>query len=99
MAGTAAGDLVARDKDGVLWLYQGNGRGNFSARVRIGGGWGVFSHLVGAGDVDSDGRPDLIAYGAGGTYVYRSTGSTTAPFSRQSTSLYAGEGSKFNHIA
>ncbi|WP_254705864.1 FG-GAP repeat domain-containing protein [Streptomyces vilmorinianum] len=99
IAGTAAGDLVARDKDGVLWLYQGNGGGTFSTRVRIGAGWGVFSQLVGAGDLDNDGRPDLIAYGAGGTYVYRSTGSTTAPFSRQSTSLYAGEGSTFNHIA
>ncbi|MGW2562139.1 FG-GAP repeat domain-containing protein [Streptomyces sp. NPDC001514] len=99
IAGTAAGDLVARDKDGVLWLYQGNGRRSFSTRVRIGGGWGAFTQLVGAGDVDNDGRPDLIAYGAGGTYVYRSTGSTTAPLSRQSTSLYAGEGSKFNNIA
>ncbi|MET9426359.1 VCBS repeat-containing protein [Streptomyces sp. NPDC003036] len=99
IAGTAAGDLVARDTAGVLWLYQGNGRGGFSTRVRIGGGWGAFTQLVGAGDVDSDGRPDLIAYGAGGTYVYRSTGSTTAVFSRQSTSLYAGEGSKFNNVA
>ncbi|MFF8280574.1 FG-GAP repeat domain-containing protein [Streptomyces lateritius] len=99
IAGTAAGDMVARDKDGVLWLYQGNGRGAFSAPVRIGGGWGAFTQLVGAGDVDNDGRPDLIAYGAGGTYVYRSTGSTTAVFSRQSTSLYAGEGAKFNNVA
>ncbi|WP_338672728.1 VCBS repeat-containing protein [Streptomyces sp. SCSIO 30461] len=94
----AVGDL-AGNKAGVLWLYQGNGRGNFATRVRIGGGWGAFTQLVGAGDVDDDGRPDLIAYGAGGTYVYRSTGSTTAPFSRQSTSLYAGEGSEFNSIA
>lgn len=99
IAGSAAGDLIARDKDGVLWLYQGDGRGNFAPRVRVGGGWGAFSQLVGAGDLDNDGRPDLIAYGAGGTYVYRSTGSTTAPFSRQSTSLYAGEGTKFNNIA
>ncbi|MBT2441076.1 VCBS repeat-containing protein [Streptomyces sp. ISL-36] len=99
IAGTTAGDLVARDTAGVLWLYQGNGTGGFSPRVRIGGGWGAFSQLVGAGDVDSDGRPDLIAYGAGGTYVYRSTGSTTAVFSRQSTSLYAGEGAMFNNVA
>ncbi|MEV1069181.1 VCBS repeat-containing protein [Streptomyces sp. NPDC050263] len=99
IAGGTAGDLVARDKDGVLWLYQGRGDGTFAARTRIGSGWGAFSHLVGAGDLDNDGRPDLIAYGAGGTYVYRSTGSTTAPFSRQSTSLYAGEGSKFNAVA
>ncbi|MFH9550747.1 FG-GAP repeat domain-containing protein [Streptomyces sp. NPDC017435] len=99
IAGTAAGDLVARDTSGVLWLYQGNGTGNFTARVRIGAGWNAFSHLVGAGDVTADGSPDLIAYGPNGTYVYRSTGSTTAPFSRLTTDLYAGEGAKFDHIA
>ncbi|MER5201769.1 VCBS repeat-containing protein [Streptomyces sp. NPDC002825] len=98
IAGTAAGDMVARDTAGVLWLYQGNGRGGFSVRVKIGAGWNAFSQLVGAGDLDNDGRPDLIAYGSGGTYVYRSTGSVTAPFSRQTTSLYAGEGSKFNSV-
>jgi hypothetical protein len=99
IAGTAAGDLIARDKSGVLWLYQGNGKGNFLSRVRVGGGWNAYTHLVGAGDVDSDGRPDLIAYGVGGTYVYHSTGSATAAFVRQATSLYAGEGSKFNSVA
>ncbi|MFD0141453.1 MULTISPECIES: FG-GAP repeat domain-containing protein [unclassified Streptomyces] len=98
IAGTAAGDLVARDTSGVLWLYQGNGTGGFAARVRIGGGWGAFSQLVGAGDLDNDGRPDMIAYGSGGTSVYRSTGSVTAPFSRQTTLLYAGEGTKFNNV-
>ncbi|MGW2349487.1 FG-GAP repeat domain-containing protein [Actinacidiphila glaucinigra] len=99
IAGTTAGDLVARDTSGVLWLYQGNGKGNFAARVRIGSGWNAFSHLVGAGDVTADGRPDLVAYGPNSTYVYRSTGSTTAPFTRLTTNLYAGEGSKFNSIA
>ncbi|MCP9961230.1 hypothetical protein LUX05_07355 [Streptomyces somaliensis] len=66
--------------------------------MRVGSGWNAFTQLVGAGDVDGDGRPDMIAYGAGGTYVYRSTGSVTAPFSRQSTSLYAGEGSRFDNV-
>ncbi|MFJ1812545.1 MULTISPECIES: FG-GAP repeat domain-containing protein [unclassified Streptomyces] len=99
IAGTTAGDLVARDASGVLWMYQGNGAGKFTARVRIGSGWNAFSHLVGAGDVTADGRPDLIAYGPNGTYVYRSTGSTTAPFNRLTTNLYAGEGTKFNNIA
>ncbi|MFD9647966.1 hypothetical protein ACFWWN_31375, partial [Streptomyces sp. NPDC059082] len=72
--------------------------GPSDARVRVGGGWGVFSQLVGAGDLDDDGRPDLIAYGAGGTSVYRSTGSVTAPFVRRTTSLYAGEGAKFTSV-
>ncbi|MFK8906559.1 FG-GAP repeat domain-containing protein [Streptomyces sp. YS-3] len=99
IAGGAAGDLVARDASGVLWLYQGDGTGNFASRVRIGGGWNAFSQLVGAGDVTGDGRPDMVAYGANGTYVYQSTGSATAPFTRQSTNLYAGEGAQFNSVA
>ncbi|MEW5629991.1 FG-GAP repeat domain-containing protein [Streptomyces hydrogenans] len=98
IAGTAAGDLVARDKDGVLWLYQGNGRGGFGGRVQIGGGWGAFSHLVGAGDVDNDGRPDLVAHGRNGTYVYKSTGAANRPFTRLTTDLYAGEGSTFGQV-
>lgn len=99
IAGGAAGDLVARDAAGVLWLHQGNGAGNFAPRVKIGAGWNGFSQLVGGGDVTADGRPDLIAYGPGGTYVYASTGSATAPFVRRTTSLYAGEGSKFTSVA
>ncbi|WP_432060058.1 FG-GAP repeat domain-containing protein [Streptomyces sp. S1] len=102
IAGTAAGDMVARDTYGVLWLYQGNGRGGFAPRVRIGAGWGVYSQLVGAGDLDNDGRPDLIAYGTSGeygAYVYRSTGSATAPFSRRTTSLYKYQGRHYNHVA
>ncbi|MFH8628145.1 FG-GAP repeat domain-containing protein [Streptomyces vietnamensis] len=99
IAGSSAGDLVARDTSGVLWLYQGNGSGGFSTRVKVGSGWGAFSQLVGAGDVNADGRPDLIAYGSGGTYVYKSTGSATAPFTRLTTNLYAGEGTKFNSVS
>ncbi|MEU4874732.1 VCBS repeat-containing protein [Streptomyces sp. NPDC021608] len=98
VAGTAAGDLAARDASGVLWLYRGDGAGRFAPRVRIGAGWNAFSRVVGAGDVTADGRPDLIAYGPNGTYVYRATGSTTAPFARLTTTLYAGEGGKFNDV-
>ncbi|MFI9120213.1 FG-GAP-like repeat-containing protein [Streptomyces bikiniensis] len=99
IAGGPAGDLVARDKDGVLWLHLGKGDGTFAPRARVGGGWNAFSRLVGAGDLDNDGRPDLIAYGASGTYVYRSTGSWSSAFTRQTTPLYAGEGTRFTEIA
>ncbi|MFF9913927.1 FG-GAP repeat domain-containing protein [Streptomyces sp. NPDC013457] len=80
IAGTAAGDLVARDTSGVLWLYQGRGDGTFAPRTKIGSGWNAYTHLVGVGDANRDGRPDLYAYGANGTYLYKSTGSATAPF-------------------
>ncbi|MFD4372627.1 FG-GAP-like repeat-containing protein [Streptomyces sp. NPDC058486] len=99
IAGSAAGDLVARDTTGVLWLYQGDGKGKFLGRVRVGAGWNAFSQLVGAGDVNGDGRADLLAYGAGGTYVYRSNGTVSGTFTRMNTTLYAGEGSKFTSVS
>ncbi|MFK3735486.1 FG-GAP repeat domain-containing protein [Streptomyces sp. NPDC088090] len=98
IAGTAAGDLVARDRSGVLWLYQGNGRGGFAGRVRVGGGWQVYAHLVGAGDLDNDGRPDLVAHGADGTVVYGTTGSATRPFTRLAAELYPDEGTAFDPV-
>jgi hypothetical protein len=58
-------------------------------------------HLVGAGDVDGDGRPDLIGYGAEGTYLYRATGGWETPFTRVTTQLYdgPGEGSAYSSLA
>ncbi|MFC9792789.1 FG-GAP repeat domain-containing protein [Streptomyces sp. NPDC127584] len=102
IAGTAAGDLVARDTTGVLWLYQGKGDGTFAGRVKVGGGWGGFRELVGAGDLDNDGRPDLIAYGPGstyGAYVYRSTGVVTAPFNRRTTDLFKYQGDSYSSVS
>lgn len=82
LAGSAAGDLVARDKDGVLWLYLGKGDGTFSRRTRIGGGWQVYSQLVGAGDVDHDGKADLFTYNSAThtVYLYSGTGDPARPF-------------------
>ncbi|MEU9862942.1 VCBS repeat-containing protein [Streptomyces sp. NPDC047971] len=92
IAGGAAGDLVARDGAGVLWLYLGKGDGTFASRVKIGAGWGGYSHIVGVGDADRDGRPDLFAANSADsrTYLYKGTGSWSAPFAqRQETTLSA----------
>ncbi|MFE1904489.1 FG-GAP repeat domain-containing protein [Streptomyces gardneri] len=99
IAGGVAGDLVARDASGVLWLYLGKGDGTFAARTKIGTGWGGYSQLVGVGDANNDGRPDLVAYGSAGTHVFLGTGSWSAPFTKSVTSLYAGEGSKFTSVS
>ncbi|WP_435855778.1 hypothetical protein [Streptomyces tanashiensis] len=46
------GDLVARDKAGVLWYYAGTGKPSapFAPRQRVGGGWNAYTALVGVGD-------------------------------------------------
>ncbi|MGW1252149.1 FG-GAP-like repeat-containing protein [Streptomyces sp. NPDC002535] len=83
IGGGPAGDLVARDTAGVLWLYLGKGDGTFAARTRIGGGWNTYSQLVGFGDADRDGHPDLLALdttGGATPYLYRGTGDWRAPF-------------------
>ncbi|MFD9030760.1 FG-GAP repeat domain-containing protein [Streptomyces sp. NPDC059567] len=90
IVGAPAGDLVARDAAGVMWLYLGKGDGTFAPRIRIGAGWGGYSHIIGIGDADHDGRPDLFATNATdtNTYLYKGTGSWSSPFGqRQTTSL------------
>ncbi|MFE9780946.1 FG-GAP repeat domain-containing protein [Streptomyces sp. NPDC005775] len=83
LAGAAAGDLVARDKAGVLWLYLGRGDGTFAARTKIGSGWNTYKDIIGIGDGNGDGRPDLLALKQGaspGSYFYAGTGDWRAPF-------------------
>ncbi|MFF7815775.1 FG-GAP repeat domain-containing protein [Streptomyces sp. NPDC007945] len=82
LTGDGKGDLVARDRSGVLWLYKGNGLGTgFAPRVSIGGGWNGFNKLLGAGDYTGDGLTDLVARTTGGDlYVYPGTGNASGVF-------------------
>ncbi|MFF0556256.1 FG-GAP repeat domain-containing protein [Streptomyces sp. NPDC004266] len=99
IAGGTAGDLLARDTAGVLWLFAGKGDGTFAPRTRVGSGWGAYKQLVGAGDINRDGIPDLVAYGTE-TFVYLGTGKWDAPLStKQYGQLYYAEGGKFNALA
>ncbi|WP_338494496.1 VCBS repeat-containing protein [Streptomyces sp. SJL17-4] len=83
LAGGAAGDLVARDRAGVLWLYLGKGDGTFAARTRIGAGWSSYQHLLGIGDANRDGRPDLYTSATPDGHslsLYKGTGAWRQPF-------------------
>ncbi|MDV5146268.1 VCBS repeat-containing protein [Streptomyces sp. SBC-4] len=82
LSGDGKGDLLARDRSGVLYLYKGNGKGDaLSGRVRVGSGWGAYNKILGAGDYTGDGRTDLLARTTGGVlYLYPGTGNATTPF-------------------
>ncbi|MCT4357687.1 hypothetical protein M5362_31785, partial [Streptomyces sp. Je 1-79] len=71
----------------------------FAARTRIGAGWNTYSHLVGVGDADRDGRPDLYAVGAAPweALLYKGTGDWRAPFrSREQVGVYS-DGTERRH--
>ncbi|SEO18028.1 FG-GAP repeat domain-containing protein [Actinacidiphila rubida] len=77
-------DIVARSGDGHLYLYLGTGSGPtpFQPRIDIGAGWNIYARLASPGDLDGDGRADLVGVTAGGQlYRYSGSGHTgTATF-------------------
>ncbi|MGW4700305.1 FG-GAP repeat domain-containing protein [Streptomyces sp. NPDC004285] len=100
VAGAGAGDLVARDKDGVLWLYLGKGDGTFAPRTRIGGGWNAYTDTVGIGDADGDRVTDLLAYGPNGTaFFYKGTGDWKAPFAPRVASPALGGAGAYDSVS
>ncbi len=74
-------DLIAREAaTGALWLYRGNGAG-FPRRVRLGTGWwNGMREISAVGDLDHDGRADLVAAerATGNLYLYPGRGTSVA---------------------
>ncbi|WP_327287479.1 hypothetical protein [Streptomyces sp. NBC_01198] len=84
------GDLVARDRSGVLWYYQGTGdpARPFAPRVRVGGGWGQYTAITSGGQHAY--RSVLVARdSAGHLWSYANTGDAARPFERR---VLAGHG-------
>ncbi|MFI6645750.1 FG-GAP repeat domain-containing protein [Streptomyces sp. NPDC050504] len=77
-------DVLARDKQGVLWRHQMKADGTMAPRVRIGAGWGQFTQIAGLGDLNGDSVPDLVARDKQGVlWMYRGTGKADAPFAKR----------------
>jgi hypothetical protein len=67
----------------VLWLYKGTGVESkpFSARTKVGSGWGVYNALTGGVDSTKDGIADLYARDTSGVlWLYKGTGNPAAPY-------------------
>ncbi|MGW1765312.1 trypsin-like serine protease [Streptomyces sp. NPDC002073] len=84
LTGDGKTDLIARDSAGALYLYAGTGAtgsGAFGARVKIGSGWQIYNQITMTGDVNNDGRADLLARDSAGTmWLYKGNGKSSATF-------------------
>ncbi|MFE5742206.1 FG-GAP repeat domain-containing protein [Streptomyces celluloflavus] len=77
LTGDGLTDIVARTPDGTLYLYEGTGVATapFKPRVSLGGGWNQYKQLAAPGDLDGDGRADLLATDShGDLYSYLADG-------------------------
>ncbi|MFI6961715.1 FG-GAP repeat domain-containing protein [Streptomyces sp. NPDC050255] len=79
--GAGAGDLLARDGSGVLYLYLGTGNGKLTTRYKVGNGWNAYNQIAGNGDLTGDGKHDIVAQDKSGIlWLYKGTGNYKAPF-------------------
>lgn len=61
----------------------GDYKAPFASRTRVGGGWNAYDRLLSVGDMDADGRADLVArQPKGDLYRYSGTGDAQAVYEK-----------------
>ncbi|WP_257153970.1 FG-GAP-like repeat-containing protein [Streptomyces lunaelactis] len=70
-------DLAARQAStGDMYFYAGTADHRLKSRVRIGTNWKLYKRIVGAGDLNGDGRGDLLGVDSAGV-LWRYSGTST----------------------
>ncbi|MFG2858679.1 FG-GAP repeat domain-containing protein [Streptomyces mirabilis] len=78
--GDGYGDVLARDKAGTLYRYNGTGTGLLKDRVKVFSNWGgSYNAVVGVGDINGDGKSDLVERDTAGN-LYRNNGDGSGSF-------------------
>ncbi|MEU6817347.1 VCBS repeat-containing protein [Streptomyces sp. NPDC046860] len=84
VTGDGRADLLTRSAStGKLYVYANNGAGGFKARALAGSGFGAYKRLIAAGDLDGDGKNDLLAVDASNE-LWRFRGTGTGTFTSRS---------------
>ncbi|MFE2296818.1 FG-GAP repeat domain-containing protein [Streptomyces sp. NPDC059445] len=78
--GDGLGDVLALDGTGKLWRYDGTRTGKLKDRVQVFKDWGrTYKDVIGAGDINGDGRNDLISRDTSNT-LWLNAGTGTGSF-------------------
>ncbi|MFE5813808.1 FG-GAP repeat domain-containing protein [Streptomyces sp. NPDC056479] len=84
LTGDGRADLLTRSAStGKLYLYAQNGTGGFKARTLAGSGFGGYKRLIAAGDLNRDGKNDLLAIDASNE-LWRFNGTGAGTFTSRS---------------
>ncbi|MDR2985991.1 MAG: VCBS repeat-containing protein, partial [Nocardiopsaceae bacterium] len=95
--GDRFGDLLAKYSDGTMRAFFGHGEAQFDGAksVRVGRSWSNITMVAAPGDLNADGRPDLVARDrAGRLWLYRGTGHSR--FMKRV--LMSGGWNKYDHL-
>lgn len=97
ITGDGRPDLIARKAStGEVFLYKGTSGNRLAARVRIAANWSAYKRIVGVGDLNGDGRGDLLAQDRSNT-LWRYDGTGTGGFGAR-VKVAANWGSNYNAV-
>ncbi|MFJ1595647.1 FG-GAP repeat domain-containing protein [Streptomyces sp. NPDC088261] len=97
LSGDGLPDLIARNTStGTVYLYKGTSAGKLSARVKLYDNWKTYKKIVGTGDLNGDGKADLIAQDKSNT-LYRYAGKGNGTFAAR-VKVFTDWGGSYNVI-
>jgi hypothetical protein len=97
LTGDGRADLIARNSStGDVYLYKATSAGKLSARVKLYSNWKGYKKIIGAGDLNGDGRGDLLAQDKSNE-LWRYYGTGTGTFGAR-TKLFNDWGASYNVI-
>jgi hypothetical protein len=97
LTGDGRADLIARNSStGDVYLYKATSAGKLSARVKLYSNWKGYKKIIGAGDLNGDGRGDLLAQDKSNE-LWRYYGTGTGTFGAKAK-LFNDWGASYNVI-